>query len=240
MPELLGPNEGSLRLACSRAGCHVRFDLNQTGAALIARCSPQTAESPNFPAPLHCCYDPHKCCAAAARIPRRSPQTAQSANFAPAVRCCSIVTDLHGAPEIDPPAKHGETSATPQPSSRGLSHLRSASHLRPCAACNRGSSISPNPAASRRPGPSRSPRSARRVAELPRSPTFGLTVIPLDPLPARILELSFSSEMGAIHSDLAKRGRHVVQRRSSRIASTSCREAANPRTIPFSAICLEG
>ena len=90
-----------------------------------------------------------------------------------------------------------------------------------------------NPAASRRRGPSRRPRSARRVAELPRSPTFGLTVIPLDPLPARILELSFSSEMGAIHSDLAKRGRHVVQRRSSRIASTIMSRSRQPSHHSF-------
>jgi len=49
-----------------------------------------------------------------------------------------------------------------------------------------------------------------------------------------------AARTGAIHSDLAKRGRRVVQRRRSGVAPVSyLREAANPRTI-HSAICLEG
>jgi hypothetical protein len=41
-------------------------------------------------------------------------------------------------------------------------------------------------------------------------------------------------ELGAIDSDLAKRGRRVVLRRLCGVAPVCMREVANPRTIPFS------
>ena len=83
------------------------------------------------------------------------------------------------------------------------------------------------------------------VAELPRPRDFAPAVIPsVHPLlnyrPTITVGETFhlihnaGQELGAIDSDLAKRGRRVVLRRLWGVAPVCMREVANPRTIPFS------
>ena len=71
------------------------------------------------------------------------------------------------------------------------------------------------------------------VAELAQSQPFSPTLTTLRSPCAMLVGRHTAARTGAVHSDLAKRGRRVMRRRLKRgRAGSDLREVANPRTIP--------